>query len=73
MKVEKIFINGIPKYMLIDNDNKPVVLVIKYLKYLDNIGKSENTLKSYCYHLKLYFEFLNHGVCQDSCRDSPKI
>nr|WP_272949963.1 site-specific integrase [Brevibacillus laterosporus] len=28
------------------------------MKYLDNIGKAENTLKSYCYHLKLYFQFL---------------
>ncbi|WP_338134163.1 site-specific integrase [Brevibacillus laterosporus] len=32
--------------------------VAKYIKYLDNIGKAENTLKSYCYHLKLYFQFL---------------
>lgn len=59
MKVEKIFINEVPKYMLIDYGNKPVMPVIRYLKYLDNIEKSENTLKSYCYHLKLYFEFLS--------------
>ncbi|WP_429794812.1 site-specific integrase [Brevibacillus laterosporus] len=32
---------------------------MKYLKYLDNLGKAENTLKSYCYHLMLYFKFLN--------------
>ncbi|WP_425305446.1 site-specific integrase [Brevibacillus laterosporus] len=37
----------------------PSYPVIKYLKYLDNLGKAENTLKSYCYHLMLYFKFLN--------------
>ncbi|WP_430675537.1 site-specific integrase [Lysinibacillus pakistanensis] len=31
---------------------------MKYLKYLFNIGRAENTIKSYEYHLKLYFEFL---------------
>ncbi|WP_439778039.1 site-specific integrase [Lysinibacillus pakistanensis] len=28
------------------------------MKYLFNIGRAENTIKSYAYHLKLYFEFL---------------
>ena len=31
---------------------------MKYLKYLDNIGRAENTLRKYCNHLKFYFEFL---------------
>lgn len=46
------------RYMLIDDSGNPVVPVIRYLKYLDNTGKADNTLKTYCYHLKLYFEFL---------------
>ena len=33
--------------------------LLKFLKYLDNIGKAENTLKSYCHYLKFYFQFLN--------------
>src|SRR5699024_1992766 len=30
----------------------------RYLKYLGNIGKAENTLRAYCRHLKFYFQFL---------------
>jgi integrase/recombinase XerD len=46
------------KYLLLDGAEQPVIPVVRYLKYLDNIGKSSNTLKSYCYHLKLFFQFL---------------
>ncbi|MGN7360687.1 site-specific integrase [Paenibacillus sp. SAF-054] len=35
----------------------PVVPVMKYLKYLDQTGKSNNTLKNYCYALKQYFTY----------------
>ena len=59
MKVQEVLIDGKKRYLLIDGNNKPVVPVLKYLKYLDNIGKAENTLKSYCHHLKFYFQFLN--------------
>jgi len=59
MKVQEVLIDDKKRYLLIDGDNKPVVPVLKYLKYLDNIGKAENTLKSYCHHLKFYFQFLN--------------
>jgi len=47
------------RYILIDNSGQPVIPVIKYLKHLDNTDKSRNTIKTYCYSLKLYFEFLN--------------
>ena len=46
MKVQEVLIDGKKRYLLIDWNNKPVVPVLKYLKYLDNIGKAENTLKS---------------------------
>lgn len=59
MKVQEVLIDGKKRYLLIDGNNKPVIPVLKYLKYLDNIGKAENTLKSYCHHLKFYFQFLN--------------
>ncbi|RTR31130.1 transposase [Robertmurraya yapensis] len=47
----------IVNYILIDSNGKPVIPVVKYLKFLKN-NKAVNTLKTYCYHLKLYFEFL---------------
>ncbi len=59
MKVQEVLIDDKKRYLLIDGNNKPVVPVLKFLKYLDNIGKADNTLKSYCHHLKFYFQFLN--------------
>ncbi|MFF2287225.1 site-specific integrase [Peribacillus butanolivorans] len=58
MKVLEVLIHEKKRYLLIDNGGYPITSVAKYIKYLDNIGKAENTLKSYCYHLKLYFQFL---------------
>jgi integrase/recombinase XerD len=58
MKVQEILIDDKKRYLLIDENNRPVVPVVKYLKYLDNIGKAENTLRAYCRHLKFYFQFL---------------
>ena len=58
MRVQEIQIDEKKRYVLIDENNNPVIPVFKYLKYLDNIGKAENTLKAYCRHLKLYFQFL---------------
>jgi integrase/recombinase XerD len=58
MKVQEVQIDNKKRYVLIDENNRPVVPVVKYLKYLDNIGKAENTLRAYCRHLKLYFQFL---------------
>jgi integrase/recombinase XerD len=42
----------------LDEVGFPVVPVMKYLKYLDQTGKSNNTLKTYCYALKQYFIYL---------------
>jgi integrase/recombinase XerD len=58
IKVQEVWIGDKKRYILIDEHNYPVVPVIKYLKHLDNIGRAENTLKSYCHHLKFYFQFL---------------
>jgi site-specific recombinase XerD len=46
------------RYMVVDNQGQPVVPIIKYLKFKDNTGSSRNTLRTYSYHLKLFFEFL---------------
>ncbi len=59
MKVQEVLLDGNKKrYMLLDKDGMPVVPVMKYLKYLDATGKSSNTLKTYCYALKEYFDYL---------------
>lgn len=33
--------------------------VKRYIKYLDNTGKAPNTIKTYCYLLKLFYEFMS--------------
>lgn len=67
MKVQKIDIgNNQKRYILLDNDFKVIEPVKRYLKFLDNIDRSENTLKNYAYHLKSYFEYLDEvGIAYD--------
>lgn len=59
MRVETILSSGYKRrYVLVDNNGDIIEPVLKFLKYRDNIGNARNTLRAYCYHLKLYFEFL---------------
>lgn len=44
-------------YVIKDN-YLPVVPIKKYLDFLDIINYSPNTIRSYAYHLKIYWEFL---------------
>lgn len=46
-------------YLLIDGNNNPVDEVNRYLCYLHNCGKSHNTIRSYAFHLKLYYQYLS--------------
>lgn len=62
MKVQEVLLEQNKKrYMLLQNDGIPVFVVIRFLKYLDSIGRSNNTQRSYCYALKSYFEFLSEN------------
>jgi len=59
MKVQEIKLdNNQRRYLLVDDSGLPIIPVAKYLKYIDNSQKSFNTQKTYCYSLKLYFEYL---------------
>ncbi|MGA5674894.1 transposase [Bacillus cereus] len=55
---------GKVRYMLLDHNNEPVQPVLQYLKFKDNSGASRNTLRSFSFHLKLFFEFL-HQIEKD--------
>ena len=67
MKVQKIDIgNNEYRYLLLDNEFNVVEPVKRYLKFLDNSDKAENTLKNYAYHLKAYFDYLDEiGIAFD--------
>lgn len=59
MKVQEVKLdNNQRRYLLVDGNGLPIIPVAKYLKYIDNSEKSPNTQKTYCYALKLYFEYL---------------
>lgn len=53
-----ILSDGKERYMLVDDTGQLVRPVLRYLKYKDHVGAARNTLRTYCYHLKLYYEFL---------------
>ena len=46
-------------YLLIGNDNRPIDLAAKYLKYLHNVQRAQNTLLTYCTGLKFFYEYLD--------------
>lgn len=59
MKVQEVKLdNNQRRYLLVDDSGLLIIPVAKYLKYIDNSEKSFNTQKTYCYSLKLYFEYL---------------
>jgi integrase/recombinase XerD len=59
MKVQEVKLeNNIRRYLLVGDNGLPIMSVARYLKYIDNSEKSFNTQKTYCYSLKLYFEYL---------------
>ncbi len=65
MKEEKMRVvevetpEGQRRYVVIDEDGKLIGPVVRYLKYLDQIGSARQTLRSYATALRLYWEFLS--------------
>ena len=61
------------RYLLFDDNWNVVQPVKEYLKYLDQLGRSIYTLRTYTHHLKLYFEYLErHDLTWDSISEKGK-
>lgn len=60
MKVQRVRLpeDGKVTWMVLGEDLLPVEPIQQYLGYLESLEKSPNTIQSYAYHLKLYWEFL---------------
>jgi integrase/recombinase XerD len=59
MQVQEIVTQHLQKrYVVVDENGSLVVPVVRYLKYLDAIGRARNTLRTYAQGLSLYFTFL---------------
>ncbi|CAK6476447.1 Tyrosine recombinase XerC [Peribacillus frigoritolerans] len=61
MKVQKVLVEDkqYPLFILLDKNYEVVEPVLRYIKFLDNTGKAPNTIKTYCYHLKLFYEYMD--------------
>lgn len=61
MKVQRILIPETKRigWMVLDNDLVPVEPICDFLSYMDNIGRSPYTIRSYAYHLKQYWDFVH--------------
>jgi integrase/recombinase XerD len=46
------------RYVVVDERGDLIIPVVRYLKYLDAIGRARNTLRSYAQALSLYFTYL---------------
>lgn len=63
MRVETVITqDGKTRYMLVDSNFDPVLPVMRFLKFKDNSESARNSLRAYCQHLKLFFEFLEQEV-----------
>src|SRR6266699_5219867 len=59
MRVGEIEIqDGQRRAVVIDEDGRLVEPIVRYLKYLDCVGSARQTLRSYAYSLKHYWEYL---------------
>ena len=50
--------DGQRRYVVIDEDGGLIGPIVRYLKYLDCVGSARQTLRSYAYSLKHYWEYL---------------
>ncbi|EPY2306038.1 tyrosine-type recombinase/integrase [Clostridium sporogenes] len=49
---------GRERYFVAHDDGLPVEPILKFIRFKDNTNFARNTLRMYCQHLKLYFEYL---------------
>ncbi|PGF05949.1 transposase [Bacillus pseudomycoides] len=60
IKVQSIITSsGEERWIVLNKNGDPIIPIMKFIKYKDALGKAPNTLKTYCYHLKLFWGFLN--------------
>ena len=59
MKVQKVNIGGKITYIVIGSDFLPIAPINKYLKYIEDIGYSINTIRTYANALSIFWKFLS--------------
>ncbi|RMC98595.1 transposase [Clostridium autoethanogenum] len=49
------------RYFVADDNGLPIEPILKFIRFKDNTNYARNTLRMYCQHLKLYFEYLEQN------------
>lgn len=59
MKVQSLTLaSGKESWMVLDENYLPIQPIERYIRYMESLERSPNTVKNYCHNLKLYWEFL---------------
>lgn len=61
MQVQKVKMDGITHWVLLDDDMHLIAPVCEFLEFQRKIERSDNTLRAYATDLKIYWEFLNQN------------
>src|SRR5215469_18092131 len=61
MKVQRIRLGGQAHttWLVLDEEYQPIGPILVYLKFLDDLGRSPNTIRASALHLKTFWEFLS--------------
>jgi integrase/recombinase XerD len=70
VKVQKVRLPNSDRisWTVLSDDYLPIRPIEQFISYLESIERSPNTVRSYAYHLKLYWEYL-----RDTSKDWTKI
>lgn len=59
MKVQSVTLpSGKESWMVLDENYLPIQPIERYIRYMESLERSPNTVKNYAHNLKLYWEFL---------------
>lgn len=71
MQVQKVKMNGITRWVLLDDEMRLIAPVCEFLEFQRKIDRADNTLRAYATDLKIYWEFLdrNYYTYRDASAD----
>jgi integrase/recombinase XerD len=58
MKVQRVRLPDQVAWMVLDDSYEPIQPILSYLKFLADLDRSTNTIRSHACHLKLFWEYL---------------
>jgi len=66
MKVQRVRLphTDQTRWIVLDDEFVPIQPILSYLMFLDDLGRSPNTIRATAYHLKLFWDYLcNEHLC----------